>query len=105
MAGDTAEPSLSLGDPAPPIVVSRWVQGEPVERFVPGTVYVIDFWASWWGPWRESTRMLNRLQIGWQDRVRVVGIASANEARQTLGSVQRFIRARPWLRSASTSRV
>lgn len=92
VAGDTAEPSLSLGDPAPPIVVSRWVQGEPVERFEPGTVYVIDFWASWWGPCRESTRMLNRLQIGWQDRVRVVGIASANEARrETLGSVQRFI--------------
>jgi thiol-disulfide isomerase/thioredoxin len=38
-------PSLKVGDPAPALKVTRWLQGEAVRKFEPGKVYVVEFWA------------------------------------------------------------
>lgn len=45
--GVSAEEILHLGDPAPSLSVSDWIKGEKIERFEPGKIYVIDFWATW----------------------------------------------------------
>ena len=38
---------LSAGDPAPPISVTEWVQGEAVPAFEKGKIYLLEFWATW----------------------------------------------------------
>jgi len=61
--------ALMVGDPAPALPVASWVQGDPVPRFEPGTIYVIDFWATWCGPCKKSMPELSALQKRFGDRV------------------------------------
>jgi len=63
----TAE-DLSVGSSAPPITVSGWVKGEPVERLDPAKTYVVEFWATWCGPCRTSIPHLTELQKKYKDR-------------------------------------
>ena len=75
-------PSLKGGDPAPPLKVSKWLQGEPVKAFEPGKVYVVEFWATWCGPCIAFMPHLAELQAEYKDKsVTVIGFT----ARDVLG--------------------
>jgi thiol-disulfide isomerase/thioredoxin len=63
-----------VGDPAPALAVSEWVKGPKTERFEKGSIYVIDFWATWCGPCLESIPHLTALQERYGKKVRVIGI-------------------------------
>ena len=39
--------SLSLGDPAPALRVAEWVKGSQITTFESGSVYLVEFWATW----------------------------------------------------------
>src|SRR5262249_5113827 len=56
----SAEPQI--GDPAPVLTVAEFIKGDAVDRFEKGKIYVVDFWASWGPPCKESIPRLSELQ-------------------------------------------
>lgn len=70
------EGALTIGDEAPPIAVSSWVKGGPIESFQDNKVYIVEFWATWCGPCRTSIPHLTELQKEYKDRgVEVIGVS------------------------------
>lgn len=70
--------ALDLGDPAPPLKIKDWVKGKAVDlkEGKGKTVYVVEFWATWCGPCRQTIPYLTELQKKFKDKgVMVIGIS------------------------------
>lgn len=52
---------LTIGDPAPEFKVTGWAKGTPVDGLKKGSVYVVEFWATWCGPCIASMPHLSEL--------------------------------------------
>jgi len=63
----TTSNMLLVGDPAPKMTVSKWVKGTPVKNFEKGKLYVVEFWATWCGPCKESIPHLTELAKKYPD--------------------------------------
>jgi len=68
------QPKLWVGDDAPALSISEWVKGEPVTRFEPGKIYVVEFWATWCGPCIAGMPHLSKLQEQYKDQVTIIGV-------------------------------
>src|SRR5690349_10263705 len=71
-AAQGASPKLTVGNPAPKLQVAKWVQGEPVKEFSKDNAYIVEFWATWCGPCRESIPHLNEIYKKYKDKGLVV---------------------------------
>ncbi len=63
---------LKVGDPAPELYVSQWLNGEAIEEFEAGKVYVVENWATWCGPCITAIPHLNELYQEHKDEGLVV---------------------------------
>ncbi len=82
-----AKQSLSVGDPAPPLHLAKFLKGEPVDTLSPSDrVHVIEFWATWCGPCRVGMPHISELQQHHGDLVAFVGVTREDEA-----TVQSFL--------------
>ena len=83
-------PSISqgakLGDPAAPLVIKDWVKGKPVDVKDGKSIYVVEFWATWCGPCKQSIPHLTELQTKFKDKVVFVGISD-----EVVGTVKPFV--------------
>ncbi len=69
-------PTLTIGDAAPALGSVSWVQGDAVTGWDKGTVYVLDFWATWCGPCIKTIPELNALSKTYADKkVKFIGVA------------------------------
>jgi thiol-disulfide isomerase/thioredoxin/tetratricopeptide (TPR) repeat protein len=64
--------TLNIGDPAPPLQTGKWIQGDPVNKFDRGTAYLVDFWAAWSAPCRESIPHVNEIYQKFKDKGLIV---------------------------------
>jgi cytochrome c biogenesis protein CcmG, thiol:disulfide interchange protein DsbE len=60
------------GGPAPELFVQQWLTPPPDTA---GKFVLIDFWATWCGPCRQSIPHLNELSAKYKDRLVVIGIS------------------------------
>ncbi|QDS97184.1 TlpA disulfide reductase family protein [Adhaeretor mobilis] len=70
---------LTVGMVAPPIEITQWIQGKPVEGFKSGHTYVVEFWATWCGPCLAGMPHISKLQELYQDDVTFIGVTREKE--------------------------
>jgi len=81
-------PTLRIGDPAPPLVISEWLQGEPLGELGGGRAVLVDFWASWCAPCVASFERTSRLADRHPGSLQVVMITSL-DMENSLGAIRR----------------
>ena len=81
-ADDDIKP-LTIGDPARPINIEHWLKGDKVTKFEPGKVYVLEFWATWCGPCRQSMPHITKMQQDYKD-YNVTFISVSDEKLETV---------------------
>jgi uncharacterized protein (TIGR03435 family) len=86
VSAPSGEPKV--GDRAPELHASSWLKGEPVERFEPGKVYVLEFFATWCGACRAAIPHLNELASALADEP-IVFVAMTHEKRELVEAVLR----------------
>lgn len=67
-----AEPTLDIGMSAPALAVSKWLQGDAIEKFDNDHAYIVEFWATWCGPCRTSIPHLNELHVKFAEKGLIV---------------------------------
>lgn len=64
-----------IGNAAAPLEGLTWIKGKPV-KIEAGKAYLVEFWATWCPPCRESIPHLTELQKLYGDKITVIGVSS-----------------------------
>jgi thiol-disulfide isomerase/thioredoxin len=69
-----------LNKKAPDLVVEKWLSKEPAHA---GKFVLVDFWATWCGPYRKAIPELNALHKKFGEELVVIGISNESAATVT----------------------
>jgi thiol-disulfide isomerase/thioredoxin len=86
-------PLLKVGDPAPALNATRWLRGDPLPKFAPGKVYVVEFWATWCGALHAFVPYLTDLQARYKDRGVTVIAFTCRDIRGVRGNTEEDVTA------------
>src|SRR5690606_31086134 len=76
MSAAASAQTLSLGDNAPSLANTTWIQGDPVSHWEHGQGYVPACWAPWCGPCIASMPHVNELHRTYKDKgVTIIGVS------------------------------
>ena len=84
---------LKVGDKAPPVKATKWLQGKEVTSFAEGKTYVMEFWATWCGPCIVMMPHMGELQAEYKDTVTFIGF-TAKDPNNSLEKVQALVEKR-----------
>lgn len=89
---DAKKAKLSVGDPAPALKVTQWMNGDDPKAFEKDKVYVLEFWATWCGPCIRAMPHLTELQKENKDKgLVVIGLTNKDDNGNDKASVTRFV--------------
>jgi len=71
---------LSVGDAAPALKATKWLQGAEVKKFDKDRVYVVEFWATWCGPCIAMMPHVAELQEQYKKQVTFIGFSSKDQS-------------------------
>lgn len=84
--------TLCVGDPAPKLSISSWEKGEPVPAFQPGSIYILEFWATWCGPCIEAMPHLTEIQRKYENSgVHVIGVTTPDARSNTTEAIRKLV--------------
>jgi thiol-disulfide isomerase/thioredoxin len=92
-----AEPTLKVGSDAPKLEYTKWVKGTEVKTLEKGKVYVVEFWATWCPPCRDSIPHLTELAKKYPS-VTIIGMASSerkgkdDKEDKRLANLEKFVK-------------
>jgi thiol-disulfide isomerase/thioredoxin len=77
------EVTLKVGDPAPELKATKWLQGTEVKEFAKDQVYVVEFWATWCGPCIIMMPHMGELQREYKGKVTFIGYSAKDNRGNT----------------------
>lgn len=80
---------IAIGAAAPALPALRWIVGEPLAAFEPGTAYLVAFWAPWSGTSTQVFARLSELERRNKERGLVVLAVTGPDARGTTLEIAR----------------
>ncbi len=86
--GALAADSVGPGTAAPKLDIQTWYKGTPVKSFDKDKLYVVEFWATWCGPCKQSIPHLTELAKKNTD-VKFIGVSIWEDDKD--GNIKKFV--------------